>query len=86
VRFGNEIITTDEEIQKAMPSFDYPFLVLHGDQDQLILLEGSQMLFDKSPSSDKTLNVYPQAFHELFEDPLADQIFQDIVNWLDARC
>ena len=46
-----------KHIKNNMDSITVPFLALHGSDDQLCLLSGSQMLAEKAGSTDKTLKV-----------------------------
>lgn len=46
-----------EHIKENLPKIDWPFLVLHGDADQLTMVEGSIMLEKKASSKDKTIKV-----------------------------
>lgn len=45
-----------EEIKENIPKIEWPFIVLHGDADQLAMVEGSKML-EKAASKDKTIKV-----------------------------
>ena len=46
-----------EKIKEDIPKFEWPFMVLHGDADQLAMVEGSKMLEQKAASKDKTIKV-----------------------------
>ena len=36
-------------------------------------------------SSDKTLTIYPELFHEIFNEPEHDQVLTDLTTWLEKH-
>ena len=46
-----------EKVKHNLPRIEWPFLVCHGDADQLAMVEGSTMLEQKAASKDKTIKV-----------------------------
>ena len=46
---------------------------------------GSQFLSEQCASSDKTLHIYPGLYHEIFNEPEKEEIFNEILAWLDER-
>jgi len=66
-----------------------PFLVLHGEEDQVTDKAVSKELIDVAASTDKTLKMYPEMWHGLLygEPPENLQIvFSDIIAWIEKRC
>ena len=51
------IVQTMDLIQEKMGEFEWPFLVLQGDADVLIMPEGAILLEKKAKSKDKTIKV-----------------------------
>lgn len=49
--------------------------------------EGSRMLYKNAGSTDKTLHVYPEMWHQLVGEPAegVEKVFGDMFKWLDAR-
>ena len=65
-----------------------PLLILHGEADIVTDPSVSKALYEKASSSDKTLNLYKDAFHSLLEgepDEMILRVFDDIVSWLDRH-
>lgn len=62
-----------------------PVLIMHGGDDVVTDPAGSQLLHDTVTSTDKTLKIYPGLYHEIFNEPEAQDVFADVVNWLDQR-
>ena len=48
---------TVEKIKQLIPSIQWPFLVIHGDDDKLTYLGGSQFLEREAKSEDKEIKV-----------------------------
>ena len=46
-----------DDIQKNVSKVTVPFLLSHGDDDQVVPIEGSHFLHEHSPSTDKTFKV-----------------------------
>lgn len=62
-----------------------PTLLLIGGQDPVICPAASRDFFDRLGSEDKTLLLYPKMLHEPFNELGREQVFDDVVRWLDPR-
>jgi len=62
-----------------------PILIMHGSADVITAPQGSQLLHDSVSSDDKTLTVYQGLYHEIFNEPEAQSIYAEIVDWMTAR-
>jgi len=60
-----------------------PLLVVHGEQDKIVALDGTKLLLAnwKGPS---TGEIVPGAYHETFNDPCREEVYARIIEWLDA--
>ncbi|MEZ4607569.1 MAG: alpha/beta hydrolase [Deinococcales bacterium] len=72
-RIGAEMIRIGPELLKAARNLALPLLIIHGDDDKIAALSGSQQLFKEAGSSDKQLKIYPKSYHEVFNDLDAEQ-------------
>jgi alpha-beta hydrolase superfamily lysophospholipase len=68
------------------PEISLPMLLLHGADDQMTSVDGSQILVDKCTSEDKQLIIYPGLRHEVLNESINLEIFARVVVWLDQRC
>ncbi len=84
-RLGNELIKTTRELPSRMSDIKLPVLIMHGADDRLSAPEGSRMLFERAGSEDKTLKLYEGFYHEIFNEPEREQVFNDMESWLNAR-
>jgi alpha-beta hydrolase superfamily lysophospholipase len=81
-RFGGEVIKTMQKLPRQMPKINLPILIMHGTADRLTDPEGSQMLYERVSSKDKTLKLYDGFYHEIFNEPGREQVFADMEAWL----
>ncbi len=64
---------------------ELPLLILHGAEDSMTSPGGSELMQQQAGSSDKTLHIYPQLYHEIFNEPERHAIFDEVLAWLDRR-
>lgn len=84
-RLGYEMMKQMDYIQSKASSLTLPLLLLHGEADRLTAAEGSLFLHDNIRSSEKRLKIYPDLYHEIFNEPEKDQVLTDMTDWIDAR-
>jgi alpha-beta hydrolase superfamily lysophospholipase len=70
---------------KRAPGITAPLLVVHGEDDQLVAAEGSRRLVECVGSKDCELRVYPELYHEVFNEPERDRVLDDVTSWILAR-
>jgi lysophospholipase len=58
---------------------------MHGTEDALTDPGGSEHLYARAGSTDKTLKLYEGLHHEILNEPEQDMVIADIVSWLNAR-
>lgn len=65
--------------------FVAPVLMLHGCNDGLVSEKDSRDFFGDVSSIDKSLKIYPFLFHEIFNEPVKDEVIKEVVDWLNKR-
>ena len=80
-----ELIKAAERLKEIMPLFQRPVLIIHGTADKATRYQGSQLFFDNTGSTDKTLKLYEGHYHDLLNDLGKEDVMADIQNWLDVR-
>ena len=73
------------EIQHNAGQISLPLLMLHGGKDSLAAADGSRFLDAHVSSPDKMLKIYPELFHEIFNEPEKDKVLNDMTDWLDIQ-
>lgn len=60
-----------------------PILVIHGSDDLLTSADGSLELASKSDKI--TLKIFEGGYHELHNEPIKDNVFTEIMAWMDKH-
>jgi alpha-beta hydrolase superfamily lysophospholipase len=82
---GRALIGVGETMPQRAPSLTAPLLVVHGEQDKLIPVQGSRHLMECVGSTDAELKVYPGLYHEVFNEPERDVVLDDVVSWIETK-
>ncbi|MFC1957599.1 alpha/beta hydrolase [Chloroflexota bacterium] len=85
IRLGIEILKIMRTLESQMLGITLPILIMHGTADQLSDPKGSEILYNKVSSRDKTLKLYDGFYHEIFNEFGHARVFTDIEGWLTAH-
>jgi alpha-beta hydrolase superfamily lysophospholipase len=80
-----ELARADERLRHDFPQITLPILILHGTADKATKPGGSQIFYDSAGSTDKTLKLYDGHYHDLLNDIGREEVFADIVQWIEGR-
>jgi len=80
-----EMVRADARLEKEFGKITLPVLILHGTADKATKYSGSQQFYDNAGSSDKTIELYDGAYHDLLNDSIREKVMDDVVNWIDRR-
>ena len=84
-RLGYFIIGGAQEVLKKAPNWHHALLLMHGTEDRLGIITGSEEFFAKI-SGDVTYKPWPGFYHELHNEPERAQVLQTMIDWILARC
>jgi acylglycerol lipase len=84
-RLASELLKAMLRVQAEASKITLPFIVLQGGKDEIVNPKGAQMLFEAASSADKTIKVYDELFHEVFNEPEHDRVLADVEEWLSKR-
>lgn len=84
-RTGHQILQSTAYVQRECGAIKVPMLITHGGADKLSDPKGSQLLYDRISSADKTLKIYPGLYHEIMHEPEKQLFFDDVQQWLKDR-
>lgn len=79
------LFTVGETMPQRAAALTAPLLVVHGDMDRLVPVEGSHLLVDCVGSKDVHLKVYPGLYHEVFNEPERGLVLDDVTSWIEVR-
>jgi alpha-beta hydrolase superfamily lysophospholipase len=79
------LIGVGETVPQRAPALTAPLLVVHGEQDKLVPVKGSRRLMEHVGSDDAQLTVYPELYHEVFNEPERAVVLNDVTSWIEAR-
>jgi acylglycerol lipase len=87
MRIGTGVAMNKKAIQvrEGLPSMKLPMLIMHGEADQLVNPSGSKTAYTLSGSADKIHKTYPEAYHEIMNEPEKEAVLTEITTWLDAH-
>ena len=84
-RLVSELFAAMNHLLENASSIELPVLIMQGEADSLVAVEGSRLLHDSISSRDKSLILYARLYHEIFNEPERDQVLSDLESWLQAR-
>lgn len=82
-RLAAEMMANMELVQRYAAKITLPILLLHGEKDVLTAPEGSMLLYERIGSHEKMLKIYPELFHEIFNEPEKDIVLADMTEWIE---
>lgn len=77
------IINSGRHIRSVAHEITRPILLVHGEEDKIAPATGSQVMYEKAASADKTLKIYPGMRHEVMNERDKQQVLDDVVTWLN---
>ena len=84
-RLGTEVLSAMMRITEEADKMSLPMIIVQGSDDLLVDPSGAQMLYDKTSSTDKTINIYDGMYHEVFNEPDRDRVLKDVEDWLESH-
>jgi alpha-beta hydrolase superfamily lysophospholipase len=79
------LIGVGQTMPQRAASLTAPLLVVHGGQDKVVPVEGSRRLLESVGPIDAHLKVYPELYHEVFNEPERAVVLDDVVSWIEVR-
>ncbi|MEW6724676.1 MAG: alpha/beta fold hydrolase [Bacillota bacterium] len=84
-RYYTELEQAMAFVRGQATTFARPLLILQGADDRLVSSPAVREFFQAAGSTDKTLEWYDGAHHELLNDYSGDRVRATILDWLDRR-
>ncbi|MCC5814510.1 MAG: lysophospholipase [Leptospira sp.] len=84
---GNFMLSAEANVLPGVELISVPILIFHGEKDMIALKDGSELLYDKIGSTDKTLKIYPGLFHETMNEAPGkkEEVLNTAKDWLNKH-
>lgn len=84
-RWYTEFVGAMQEFTRRADKLRTPVLFLQAGDDRLVSPAATESFFRACGSPDKTFKLYPGAYHEVHNDPVAEEASRDLLDWLQQR-
>lgn len=85
VGMGYTLIAAGRQLRQQASQLRLPLLILHGGTDKITPVSGAEAIHQQAASSDKTLKIYPNLFHEVHNELGKDAVLNDMLAWLNQH-
>ena len=82
---GNAFIKGTKFVKNNISNIQCPVFVMHGEKDGIVGKEIGEWTFANLKCKDKTLKIYPEIYHEIFNEVNKDEVIKDLINWCNER-
>lgn len=84
-RLGAELLRAMRRVEREAGRIRLPVLILQAGSDKLVSPAGATMLYDRIQSTDKEIRVYPELYHEIFNEPEHPEILGKMARWIEKQ-
>lgn len=84
-RLAAEILKGMQRVGAEAAQITLPILIVQGGADRIVSPEGARMLYNAVSSADKSIQIYPGLYHEVFNEPEHDRVLDDVEIWLEVH-
>lgn len=84
-RFLADLGALIEQSQTLAAQIQVPCLTLAAGKDCFVRVDQIEAWFQKIPADDKTLSIYPESYHLLWQDWESSRVIADIAAWIKKR-
>jgi alpha-beta hydrolase superfamily lysophospholipase len=79
------ILADSEKLIAGLAELTLPIQVMHGSADALIPSRALGVIVSGVSSADVTARLWPGLFHEIYNEPIKEQVIGELISWLGAR-
>lgn len=79
------ILETGELLQERAAEITLPILIMHGADDELTPVSGSQIMYERVGSADKTLKIWDNMLHEVLNEVDRADVLAEITAWFNKH-
>lgn len=82
VGMGIGLLEVGKTLRERAGELTLPLLIMHGEIDKITPISGSNVIYERAKSTDKTLKTYPGMRHEIMNGRENAQPIADLTGWL----
>lgn len=82
---GNAFIKGTKYVKKNIEKITCPTLVMHGENDGIVVKETGEWTYSNLRCKDKKLKMYPKMYHEIFNEIRKADVIDDLLDWCNER-
>lgn len=83
---GEVFVKGVQWLKNNIKSYEYPCLILHGEDDKIVINKASKWMYSNISSNDKTLKIYEKCYHEILNEvEEKDIVIEDINKWIQEK-
>ena len=82
---GMELLSAMDDAIAGAQHITLPVYIAHGEADVMAMPDGSRAFFQALGSQDKTLDWWPDLYHEIFNEPESEAVMARFAEWLEAH-
>lgn len=82
---GHAFVRGTKFVKKNIRNISCPTIVMHGEKDGVVGKDIGEWTFINLKCNDKTLKIYPNLYHEIFNEVNKDEVINDLINWCNER-
>ncbi len=82
---GETFIKGPKWLASHIGEYRLPCLIQHGGSDLIVTPEASLWFYQNIASEDKQRKVYPDLYHEIYNEKERDDVISDTLAWLDRH-
>jgi alpha-beta hydrolase superfamily lysophospholipase len=84
-RLGRFLAEGGRDVIARAPRWKVPTLLMYAGSDRLVNPAGSQAFARAAPGDVVTARCFDALYHEIFNEPANDEVFETLRDWLDER-
>eukprot|EP00743_Colponemidia_sp_Colp-15_P003578 GILK01003860.1.p1 GENE.GILK01003860.1~~GILK01003860.1.p1 ORF type:complete len:396 (+),score=30.72 GILK01003860.1:61-1248(+) len=85
LKLASELMTGCRTLMDQCHKLQTPALFMHGTDDLITDPAATEEFYRRAGSADKTLRLYPNAYHELHQDSDRELWKKETADWMEAR-
>lgn len=82
-RLAAELLKAMQRVTDEASAITLPIMIIQGGADRLVDPDNAQMLYDGVSSVDKTIKIYDELYHEVFNEPEHKRVLKDVEMWIE---